>query len=122
MTKGDLKIGQIVYLEPYGNYSRYNKDVIEATIQKIGRIYFDVKGTIKNGIEEKFEIETLKMKQSEHSHNQGYSLYFTKQEILDNNEKEELKRKFRKFFDWNSAAANKLALEQLRSIDKIIAP
>jgi hypothetical protein len=35
--------GQVVYCEPGSNMSRNNTDVVEGTVIKVGRKYFEVK-------------------------------------------------------------------------------
>lgn len=100
-------VGQKVWLKPIGNAARYNKDMRESEITKVGIKYiecnfgkFDFSGRHNNG---------------EHSSN--YVLFFDEQSAKDNIEHESLDATVRAFFySYN----HKLTLEQLRQIKQII--
>lgn len=102
----EIVVGKKVFLRPTGNLARYNKSIREATIAKIGRKYFYVD-------DEKFEIETLK--NINEDCNSAWILYFSKQKILDEDEKRLLLNKFSKLFHW-SGKGKELTLEQLKQM------
>jgi hypothetical protein len=111
MNKSDFKVGQIVYGKPGINISRYSKEVIEGTIEKIGNKYIDV----KFGRTYKYQIEDLRQK-TEYA--EDYYLYLDKQQIFDEEESESLIRDIKlKFSGWGNVS---LTLDQLRRIKVII--
>lgn len=114
-----MEVGQTVYLKPIENMARGIKDdiinhVIESKIFKIGRKYFYV----DQWKDIKFNISNL-MEVSDGC--SDWKVYFSKQDIIDEQEHKVLIHKLRMVFDWgNIAMKNKLTLDQLRRIDKII--
>lgn len=105
-----IQIGQTVYLEPGINKSRYNKDIIETTVTKVGNKYFQ----LENNSRKKYEIDTLK-EVSEYC--ADYYVYLTRQEIEDKNEREKLTSYLRQMF--GAYGRVDLTLDQLRRIKKI---
>lgn len=110
-----MKIGDKVYLKAVGNIARGRKEVFikEDIITKIGRKYFEV----GNGLRPlKFHIEGLQQEVGGYS--ADWELYFSKQEIIDEEEFEklvwEIKMKFSSYSKVN------LTLDQLRRINAII--
>lgn len=119
MNKKDLFVGQKVYLKPVGEAIRYGpKPVEEYEIKSIGNKYFFVwKGedyTIK-----KFTIEDLK---EAIEYNSMWELYFSLQEIKNQEEKENLYRKIRinYFLICDGGKNTKLSLNQLRKIWEVV--
>jgi hypothetical protein len=107
-----IKVGQVVYGEPGVNRSRYNKEIIEGVITKVGRVYFEVKFSYQSY---KFQIKDL-MQKTEYA--QDYYIYFSKQEILDKEEKAILISDIKLFFGhWGDIP---ISLEDLRTIKEII--
>lgn len=56
-----MKLGQKIYLAPQGNAARYNKEVHEDVITKIGRVYFETK---RHG---RFNIQTMQHDNGQYS-------------------------------------------------------
>lgn len=110
--KEKIEVGRKVYLKPVRNAARGgNKAIIETEIVKVGRKYFEV----DRGIERKYKIDTLELVSK---YSPDYELYFSKQEILDEYEYENLFSKIQsKFAYW---VKMDLTLDQLRRIVKII--
>jgi hypothetical protein len=118
MNKEQLTLGQKVYLKPVNNAARYgNKEIKEQTILKIGRKYFLVgaEGQTNERWMTKFSIEDLR-EVSDYS--PDYELYFSKQEILDEEESNDIVRDIRLKF--GSYGKINLTLDQLRRIKAII--
>lgn len=115
-----MEVGQTVYLKPIENMARGIKDdiinhVIESKIFKIGRKYFYV----EQWKDIKFSISNL-MEVSDGC--SDWKVYFSKQDIIDEQEYKELIWKIRNTFDSTKIyiEKNKLTLDQLRRVDKII--
>ncbi|AGH56791.1 hypothetical protein Phi19:2_gp013 [Cellulophaga phage phi19:2] len=106
-----MKVGQLIYFEPQGNASRYNKDIKTCTISKIGRKYFEVK-EIRNA---RFFIETLKHDGGEYCSN--YSGYLSLKEIQDKKEAHKLNEEISRYFTLNST---RVSLEKMRKIKQIL--
>lgn len=49
-----LELNQKLYLKPVNNRARYDKEIKEVTVKKVGRKYFEL-----NEIKSKFNIEDL---------------------------------------------------------------
>ncbi len=110
-----LKVGQIVYCKPGVNKSKYNPDIMEGVISKVGRKYIEVK-IGQNCRAYIFHKDTLKQVTD---YTPDYYLYFDKQEILDERERNKLEREILKVFSEQNPSI-KLTLEQLREIRNII--
>lgn len=108
-----LKKGQIVYCNPGINKSRYNKDIVEGIIEKVGRKYIHVSIGYHTY---KFEKETLKPVAS---YPPDYYLHLDKQGVFDERERKELIAEFESFFSF-TGKGKFLTLEQLRKIKEII--
>jgi hypothetical protein len=106
-----IKIGLKIYLKPIGNMLRCRKEIKECTISKIGRKYFEVE-EIPNI---KFQIENLRQVTN---YTPDWKVYFSKQEILDEQEYDELFTELRKIFSERNKTD--LTLEQLRKIKEIV--
>lgn len=105
----DLKEGQTIYLKPINNAARYNQDIKEVKISKVGRKYFETFGYGK------FFIDTLKQNNGNYLPN--YVAYTNNQDILDENECLEIYSFIDRYFryDWGG-----LSLEKMRQIKDII--
>jgi hypothetical protein len=111
-SKMKLEIGQKLFLKPVNNRARYgNNEIKEATVSKVGRKYFEVSELSRT----KFEIDSLR-EVSEYV--PDWEVYFSKQQILDEDEINKLTSDFRLFF--TRFDQPKLSLEQLRKIKEII--
>jgi hypothetical protein len=104
-----IQVGQTVYLEPTGNACRYSKEIVETKVIKVGRKYFEVENKhIKFDIDNMCEVS---------NYCSNWSVYLSRQEIEDKNEKESINRAMRELF--GTYGRNNLSLEQLRQIQKI---
>lgn len=112
-----MKIGDKVYLKPINNRARYGNEAIEEyIIKKIGRKYFEVWDGIYEFSSTKFHLENDHRQVTDYS--PDWELYFSKQEILDKNECDQITKEIRdKFTGWGKV---NLTLEQLRSVKQII--
>lgn len=115
MTK--IEIGLKVLLKAVGNNARGRKEVLikEGVIRKIGRKFFEVWRDDNERYVEKFYIENNK-----HVSNTtpDWQLYFSEQDMVDEEEFFNLQDKIRKFF--NNYGKVNLTLDQLRKISEII--
>lgn len=112
----DIKVGTTVYLKPGYNTSRRNIGVIETTIVKVGRKYIEVEegNGVRRGI--KFDI-TNGLKQVT-NYTPEWILYFSKEEIEEEQEYNKLIEICRKNFDrWEG---KEFTLDQLRRIKAIL--
>lgn len=112
VKRSELRIGQTVYIEPVGNAARNGKDIIETKISKIGTKYIE---TERFGDIIKFNISDGKEKDTGYGYGYDYILHLTKQEIEDENERQELLGDLH--YDWYRF---NLTLDQLRRIKAII--
>jgi hypothetical protein len=117
-NKDKLSIGLKVYLKPVNNAARYgDKELRELIIKKIGKKYFFVGGENQNNERfwTKFDIEELR---EVSNYSPDWELYFSKQEILDEQESNDISRDIRlKFGGYGKLD---LTLDQLRRIKEII--
>lgn len=113
-----MRVGDKVFLKAVGNMARGRKEtyIVEYKIEKIGRIYFEV---CQEGYESvnpiKFKIEDRRQ-HTEYS--PDWKVYFSMQEILDEEEVERLSSKLREKF--GSFGRIDLTLDQLRRISRIV--
>ncbi|MCY7947663.1 hypothetical protein P8891_11580 [Bacillus atrophaeus] len=107
-----LQVGQTVYLKPDGNQSRYTSEINVAKIIKVGRKYFEVSFNGSNKL--KFLMSDL----TQAIDYPDWKLYFSEQEISDEEEHEKLLFKIKSAI--NRANSNKYSLEQLRAIYEIM--
>lgn len=113
-----IKVGIKVYLKPVNNAARYgNKEIIEKEILKVGRKYFfvGIKGETTERWMTKFNIMDLRQVTQ---YANDWELYFSKQEILDEEEKEEIWRDLRLIFGGYGRPT--LSLDKLRRIKEIV--
>ncbi|WP_299831419.1 hypothetical protein [uncultured Metabacillus sp.] len=118
MSKDKIIVGQKVYLKPVNNAARYgNKEIREQEIVKVGRKYFFVgsKGEARERWMIKFSIEDLRQV-TEYAND--WELYFSEQEILDEEETEEIWNDLRLIF--GSYGRPTLSLDKLRRIKEIV--
>lgn len=111
--KEKYKIGMIVYGEPYGNYARRSKEIVEFKVIKVSNKYAELQRTEWNSTE-KCNMTTSRIGDL----NQGYIIYGSLKDLEDKAKSENLKFKIRKYFDWSNT--QKLTLEQLERINSII--
>jgi hypothetical protein len=111
-----MQVGDKVYLKAVNNNARYDKEVRieEYEIKKIGRKYFEVWEDNKEWTTVKFNVEN---KRQVTNYSPNWKLYFSKQEILDDEEKKSIERELSDVFRYSSS---KLSLDQLRRIKTII--
>lgn len=112
-----MQVGDKVYLKAAGNNARYDKEVRieEYIIRKIGRKYFEVSSKEHETWTIKFNLENNKQVTN---YSADWILYFSKQEIIDEIETDNLTREIRNRFDsWSKV---NLTLDQLRRIVEII--
>jgi hypothetical protein len=117
-NKDKLSIGLKVYLKPVNNAARYgNNEIKELVIKKIGKKYFFVGGENQDNERfwTKFDIEELR---EVSNYSPDWKLYFSKQEILDEQESDKLTSEIRNKF--GSYGRLDLTLDQLRRIKEII--
>jgi hypothetical protein len=108
----ELKTGQTVYIKPVGNNARYDQEIKEGVVSKVGKKWFE----IENYHRCRFSIET-----GSHDGGQyisGYQVYSSMQEIEDEQEHNKLWHILRRYFEYYSG--NKHSLETLRKINEII--
>ncbi|MBX4152277.1 beta barrel domain-containing protein [Paenibacillus lautus] len=110
-----MNVGDKVFLKAVGNNARGRKEVLirEDVITKIGRKYFEVGSGYKPL---KFHIEGLQ--QETGGYIADWELYFTKQDILDEDEFQRLAWDIKTRFGGYGKV--NLTLDQLRRIDAII--
>lgn len=106
-----MKVGQTVYLKCIRSVKKYNKEMKESRISKIGKKYFYLED-IEYG---RFFIES--MKQDNGKYSSKYMAYLSIQEIEDKKEAERLHNKFKELF---SGWTTNITLSKLKEIDKII--
>jgi len=111
MLVSKLEKGMKLYGKPVNNRARWNKEISEFTVSKVGRKYFWLEEMPRT----KFEIENLS-EVTEYA--PDWELYFTKQEILDEQEFNDLVMNIRLKFDRSGRVD--LTLDQLRRINAII--
>lgn len=112
-----MEVGDKVFLKAVGNNARGRKEVLieEYEIMKIGRKYFEVSNDSRYK-SLKFNLEDNRQE------NRGYiadwDLYFSRQEILDEEEIEKLHWDIKTAF--NGYGKSKFTLDQLRRINAIV--
>lgn len=106
-----LEIGTKLYQYKTSRYSE--PEIVEHTVRKIGRLYFELEGNSYD----RFFIENLKKDGRGYSYD-NYQLYRTKEEIILGVEKDKLTGLIEKFGrDW---CFRKCSLDQLRAVAKIL--
>lgn len=114
----DFKVGEKAYIELVGNRARGKRGselIVECTVEAVGRKYVTA-----NGI--KFEEHDAYYGLKEHSsYSPNYLLHPSKKDIEDRLEKEGLIFEIKEFFSGSDRyLANKVSLEKLREIKRII--
>jgi len=112
-----MQIGDKVYLKPTDRNSRRGKEVQEYIISKIGRKYLEVVQQLGDTFSIKFDME--KEYQQVSNYSADWELYFSKQEILDEQESIRLSDDIRKEIG-NYGFPKDLSLDQLKRIKAII--
>ena len=108
-------IGQTVYIKTVGNAAGYGESVRESKIVSVGRKYFEVGEEKGSRLNTKFSLEDNR-EVSDYSAN--WSLYFSEQEIKDEEESNKIVSEIKnKFSTWGRMD---LTLDQLRRIKEII--
>ena len=107
----EFKVGQIVYLAPGVNVARYNKELREGVVEKIGRKYVYV--SIDNYQGYKFNKKTLEQFTS---YITDYYLFLSKQQYLDEVEKREIDNWFSEMFRYRRSS---FTIDQLRRMSEI---
>lgn len=118
MTTTEFNIGDTVYLKAVGNNARRDKEarIAEFQIKKIGKKYLEVWKSDMEYYTVKFNMEDDFREATNYSPN--WKLYFSKQEILDEEEALKITEEIRKVF--NRFGRVNLSLDQLRKIKDII--
>lgn len=106
-----VEIGTILFREY--EHRGFPTQIKEYTVSKIGNKYFYV----KENSAWKFDIKTLKYSNKEYSQH-NVQLYWTKEEILDRQERGRLLEALRKHFDYFHNNEN--TLDELRQVFKIL--
>jgi hypothetical protein len=109
-----MKVGQKIYLRPFGNKARYSNTIEEATITKIGRKYFEAGGSY--GSYGRFYIDNLMHDNGQYVSN--YKAYLSIEEIEQERESKGIWEKLRQFY-FNSSKPQ-FSLTTLRKIDELI--
>lgn len=115
-----MKVGQKIYFRCIGNaHRRYGDEILEATISKVGRKYFEVDSDYGQLRWERFFIHSLC--HDGRGYTPNYQGYFSMKEIEEENEARSALSKACKFFKYiYPGNLNGLTLEELRTINKII--
>jgi hypothetical protein len=104
-----ITVGQKLWLEPHGNAcGRPKTPIKEVEVTKVGRKWFMIN---KYG---RFSIETMWIDGKGYS--SDWKAYTSKQELLDNQEADELKRKF----NYGRVNWSGLTLNTLRKVNELI--
>jgi hypothetical protein len=107
-----MEIGQDIFIKTQGNAARYSgSKIIESTITKVGRKYFEVEALPRV----KFEIETMSEKTEFCI---DYVAYNNKQEIVEHLESVRIMTKLRK--DINDQSTYSLNYNKLKRIESIL--
>ncbi len=111
-TKHKIEVGQILWVRRSNHY-RTKTEPFAVKVSKVGNKYFEVESDLY--YKAKFDLSNLQLVNETNYVDQ---LYFTLQEILDENESIQLASKFRQFF--GAYGKLNLTLGQLRKIQSII--
>ena len=108
-------VGETVYLKTVGNAARGGVSIKETRIVSVGRKYFEV-GEEKGGrFNIKFHLEDNRQFTD---YSADWEIYFSRQEIYDEEESEKIESELRmKFGSWGKTD---LSLDQLRRIKEIV--
>ncbi len=116
--KKNVSVGQTVWLVPEERQGRRSKEPVPYLVAKIGRKYLEVK---KEGMENwdgiKFDM-TDDFKQYNNGYSPDWVVYFSLQEILDEQESLRLANNIRSYI--GTWGIPKLTLYQLQAINQIV--
>jgi hypothetical protein len=114
MSNSDkIQVGMTVYLNPVARYN--GTKIVEATVVKKGRKYFYVAGKgVAGGA--KFSLETLR---EVNDYQVGWTFYFDKQTILDNQERANLRNYIRTVTRPLDGKIDSLSIDQLKRVKAI---
>jgi hypothetical protein len=115
VEENKMQVKDKVWLKPLNNQLRRSKEIKECVIKKIGRKYIEVENPDWDADIIKIEIET---RREVTKYSPDWELYFSKQELLDEIEKEKLENDIKAIF--GCYRGTDLSLDQLRRIKKII--
>lgn len=119
-----VEVGQVVYLKPGTNKGRYDKSICRGKVVKVGRKYYDV--VLLLNINGEYTESRAKYKYNISDNTQvtnycaDYYVYFSEQDILDEEEFEDIRMDIRSLFDSSLSLKKVLSIEQLRRIKDII--
>jgi len=107
-----MKVGENIFIKTTGNAARYGgSKIIDATVSKVGRKYFEVRELPRV----RFFLDTLR---EDTNYSTRYLVYHSKEAIREEAEIKQLREKMHKVFSgWNT---NGLKIEHYRKIDEIV--
>lgn len=116
MKPKNLKVGQPIFFKPLGNRARGGRgnEILEATIASVATKFFTVKNQELNG--EKFFIDSLMHNGGQYS--PQYKGYLSKQDILDETEREKLLTEIRNKIQ--TVGQSNITLDQCKGIFRIL--
>lgn len=115
MKVNKTNVGDKIWLKPDGNQARRSKEIREYEIKKVGRKYYEVWDGEFDGSTIKFTIEGNSQVTE---YTADWEVYFSKQEILDEEEYKTLHNNIKRKVDIYGRPT--LTLDQLRRINTII--
>lgn len=107
-----MEIGQTIYMKPIGNAARFNRDIKECTISKIGRKFFEVNEIPRS----RFHIDNLLHDGGDY--NPDYKGYLSLKDIEDEDEAGRLYREIKTI--WFDGYTNSIPLHKLIEIKEIL--
>jgi hypothetical protein len=118
-----LEVGMTVFVLKVGNAARQSlqrgdpigERIVEGTVSKVGRKYFSISGITYEDVQ--FHIDGLRQKSQ---YLPSYKVYFSRQEIYDEDEATELRTRLKRSLDLFNGELNKLSLDQLRRMVAIL--
>lgn len=123
MKKEDFKVGQNVYVYLLGNAARGKKTdderIEEWEVVSVGRKYIQAKKKTWRFGEELFDI-TDNFRHSNHGNPREYELYPTKDELLNELWRRNVRRKISKYSDYSSSILEQLNDKELETIYNIL--
>ncbi len=110
-----LRVEQEVYVKPMGNEARRNSEIRVAKVTKVVRKYFELRGQNGQVFRNRFNLDTL-LEDTEYTVN--FRVYLSFDE-LNLEEEDRMLRKVLCSLNFND---QKITIEQLRAIVKILDP
>lgn len=108
-----VNVGDVIYLDGFGNAAREKKGLQEAKVTKIGRQYIYASRYAWDEI----KIDKKTMTAQARNANAGYYAYTNKQDYLDRKEQLALMNEVRKYFrDWTKPDLPLDAMRQIKAI------